>query len=162
MMKWMGLLQLVVFAIGCTPAIPGPYLSRVDRSATYTAVRENAPRYRGTVVAWGGYIHETRNTREGTYVEIIETPLNYRNRPEAMDGTRGRFLLLHPGFAEPSRYAPGKGITVVGEFRRMEQRRLGEIDYPYPVLLRVYDRLWTPGERPDIHIGIGVGAVFGH
>ncbi|MDX1764791.1 MAG: Slp family lipoprotein, partial [bacterium] len=132
-MKLMVFLILLVFAVGCTPAIPGAYLSRVDRSAGYNVVRENATRYRGAVVAWGGYIYETRNTRDGTYVEIIETPLNYRNRPEAMDETRGRFLLLHPGFAEPARYAPGKAITVVGEFRGMERRRLGEIDYSYPI-----------------------------
>lgn len=161
MARWTLLVFLLVFAVGCTPAIPGPYLSQVDRSATYTAVRANASRYQGTIVAWGGYIHETRNTREGTYVEIVEAPLNHRDRPEEMDRTRGRFLLLHPGFAEPARYAPGREITVVGEFRGMEKRRLGEMDYRYPVLLRLYDRLWAPGRQPPFHIGIGVGAVFG-
>jgi outer membrane lipoprotein len=116
----------------------------------------------GATVAWGGYIHDTRNTPEGTYIEIVEAPLNYRDRPGDIDRTRGRFLLLYPGFAEPAHYAPGKAITVIGEFRGMDERRLGEIRYRYPVILRLHDRIWTAGDRSDIHIGIGVGAVFGH
>lgn len=113
-------------------------------------------------MAWGGYIHQTRNTPEGTYVEVIESPLNSRNRPEEIDRTRGRFLILYPGFAEPVQYAQGRSITVVGEVRGVQELPLGEILYSYPVILKRYDRLWNPKTRPDVHLGIGVGTVFTH
>jgi outer membrane lipoprotein len=161
-MKIYYFILLVLFFIGCTPAIPREYLARVDRSASYPVVQSNVGRYIGTTIAWGGYIHETRNTPEGTYIEIIESPLDSRDRPEDLDQTTGRFLALFPGYAEAVHYAPGKSITVVGEVRGVKELELGEILYPYPVILRRYDRLWEPRTRPDIHLGVGVGTVFTH
>ncbi len=156
---------LILFSlllIGCTPAIPQEYLTRIDRSATYPVVKSNVKKYIGTTIAWGGYIHETRNTPEGTYIEIIESPLDFRDRPENLDQTTGRFLVLFPGYAEAVHYAPGKAITVVGEVRGVKELELGEILYAYPVILRRHDRLWKPRTRPDVHLGVGVGAVFRH
>jgi outer membrane lipoprotein len=149
-----------LFLLGCTPAISREYLATVDRSASYPAVTGNPEKYIGTTVAWGGYIQQTRNVQEGAYIEIIETPLNSLDRPQELDETRGRFLIFHPGYAEPVRYAPGKAITVVGEIRGVEKRPLGEITYSYPVVLRRYDRLWETRRPPDVHLGIGVGAIF--
>ncbi len=114
----------------------------------------------GTVVAWGGYVHHTQFTPEGTYIEVIQTPLDSRYRPLDMDQTRGRFLILYPGFAEPVQYSPGKAITVVGTVRGVQELPLGETHYAYPIILRQYDRLWKPKVPPDVHLGIGVGAVF--
>jgi outer membrane lipoprotein len=155
------ILFIVITVVGCSPTIPQHYLAGSDRAATFPAVKESVQRYVGTSVVWGGYIRGVRNTPEGAYVEIVESPLDYRNRPRPVDEARGRFLLLVPGFAEPARYAPGEAITVVGEVRGLSERPLGEITYAYPVVLRRYDRFWKPSERPDIHLGIGVGAVFG-
>ncbi len=146
---------------GCSPVIPHEYLAGSDRAATFPAVQARVQRYAGATVVWGGYVHGVRNTPEGAYVEIVEAPLDYRDRPRSLDEARGRFLLLVPGFAEPARYAAGKAITVVGEIRGLSERPLGEIIYAYPVVLRRYDRVWQPAVRPGIHLGVGVGAVFG-
>lgn len=152
----------LMFLAGCTPAIPLEYLSKINRSATYPVVKSNIQRYVGTTVAWGGYIHEVRNMPEGTYIEIIESPLDSGNRPEDLDQTRGRFLVRYPGYAEPVQYARGRAITVVGEVQGYKELPLGEIRYGYPVIHRIYDRLWKPKTEPDIHLGIGVGTVFTH
>ncbi len=146
---------------GCSPAIPHQYLAGSNRAATFPAVKASVQHYAGASVVWGGYIHGVRNTPAGAYVEIVESPLDHRDRPRPVDEARGRFLLLVPGFAEPARYASGKAITVVGEVRGLSERPLGEITYAYPVVLRRYDRFWKPAAWPDIHLGIGVGAVFG-
>jgi len=161
-MKTFCFLLCFLILVGCTPAIPREYLSKVNLSASYPAVTSDIERYIGATVAWGGYVHDTRNTPEGTYVEIIESPLDHRERPEEMDKTRGRFLILYPGYAEAALYAPGRAITVVGEVRGVKKLPLGEILYPYPVILRRYDRLWNPRTHPDVHLGIGVGTVFTH
>lgn len=161
-MKTFCLFLCLLMVAGCSPAIPREYLTKVDLSASYPVVQSNVQGYIGATVAWGGHVHEARNTPEGTYVEVIESPLNYANRPEEMDKTRGRFLVLYPGYAESARYAPGRAITVVGEVRGIRKLPLGEILYPYPVILRRYDRLWNPSTRPDVHLGIGVGTVFTH
>ncbi len=156
------ILFVVLTVTACSPAIPQQYLAGSDRAATFPAVKASVQRYAGAAVVWGGYIQGVRNTPEGAYVEIVESPLDHRDRPRSLDEARGRFLLLVPGFAEPARYAPGKAITVVGEVRGLSERPLGEITYAYPVVLRRYDRLWKPAVRPDIHLGVGVGAVFGN
>ena len=161
-MKTFFFLLGVVFLVGCAPAIPREYLNTVNRSLTYALVKTNVNYYMGATVAWGGYIHETRNTPEGTYIEVIESPLGFMDRPEDMDQTGGRFLILYPGYAETVQYSPGRAITVVGELRGVEKLPLGNIHYSYPVLLRRYDKLWKEKVRPDIHLGIGVGTVFTH
>ncbi len=155
------MLLISMMLVACSPAIPKQFLTGSDRTATFPVVKGSVQRYTGVSVIWGGYVHGVHNTPEGAYVEIIESPLDSRHRPRALDEARGRFLLLVPGFAEPARYSPGKAITVVGDVRGLSKRPLGEITYGYPVLLRRYDHLWKPAVRPDIHLGVGVGAVFG-
>ncbi|OIP66391.1 MAG: hypothetical protein COT35_03375 [Nitrospirae bacterium CG08_land_8_20_14_0_20_52_24] len=161
-MKFLYIAACLIFITGCTPAIPMEYLSKIDRSATYPIVKSNIQKYIGVTVAWGGYIQEVSNIPEGTYIEVIESPLDSGNRPEDLDQTRGRFLIGYPGYAEPVRYAKGRAITVVGEVQGYQERPLGEIRYGYPVIHRLYDRLWDPKTTSDIHLGIGVGAVFTH
>jgi len=153
-------LSLLCFA-ACSPAIPERYLARLPRSAPYPAVKGTPEPYLGAFAVWGGTIGAVRNSPEGTYIEIIESPLDGKGRPASMEKTRGRFLALIPRFAEPELYVEGKEITVAGTVRGMEKRPLGEILYAYPVLLSEYDHLWKAQEKPDVHVGIGVGAVFG-
>jgi outer membrane lipoprotein len=159
-MKISVLLLCLFCVVGCTDAIPRQYLAKADPAATYPAVKENVNRYMGDTVAWGGTIQQLRNTPEGTYIEVVESPLDGRGRPESIERTRGRFLILYPGFAEPALYAQGKLLTVIGQIHGVQSLPLGEITYSYPVVLREYDHLWSPQSHPDVHLGIGVGAIF--
>ena len=155
-------LALSLLVAACAAVIPREELRDVDPQATYDQVRKAPAAFAGHTVHWGGVIHGVRNKPDGTYVEVIQTPLNRRGRPGPLDRTRGRFLVLIPGFADPAVYAAGKPLVVVGTVRGVADLPLDQITYAYPVILGRTVRILEPVGRPDVHVGIGVGAVFGH
>ena len=153
--------SLCLLVTSCAAVIPGEELSGVDPEATYAAVAHAPAEAVGRVVHWGGYIHGVRNRADGTYVEVIQAPLDRRGRPGSMDRTRGRFLVLIPGFADPAVYAAGRPLVVVGTVRGVARLPLDRILYAYPVVLGRTVRVLEPARRPQVHLGIGVGAVLG-
>src|SRR5574340_145767 len=86
------LLSLLTLA-ACAPSFSREFLDKVDRTVTFRELQSDPDRYRGTWVMLGGVILETRNTREGTTIEVLETPVDRRGRPYDVDASRGRFII---------------------------------------------------------------------
>ena len=150
---------LAAFLMACTPAISKDSLKLADPTLTFTMVAKNPESYEGKNILVGGDILAT-NAREGeTWVEVLQKPLDWQNKPKDTDESYGRFLLRIPGFADPAIYSPGKKITVLGEVEGKKVQRLRELNYTYPVLLPREHYLWkTPAEgAPQFHFGLGVG-----
>jgi outer membrane lipoprotein len=93
-------------------------------------------------VIWGGSIIQTLNTKEGTEVLVLETPLGYEERPEARKYSQGRFMAKTPKYLDPEVYRPGRRVTVAGEIIGKEARPLGNTEYIYPVVMIKEIRLW--------------------
>jgi outer membrane lipoprotein len=115
--------------------------------------------YRGKKILTGGQILAA-NAREGeTWVEVLQKPLDWQNKPKDTDESYGRYLVRIPGFADPAIYSPGKKITVLGEVEGKKVQRLREMDYTYPVVFPLEHYLWKSEADggSGFHLGIGVG-----
>lgn len=134
----------------------------VDKSVTPRAATSGASSA-GTRVQWGGVIVATRNLRDQTQLEVLGYPLDRAGEPDTRATPQGRFLLLQEGYLEPVDYAPGRSVTAVGSISRIEQGRVGEAEYQYPVLQAAQLHLWpkeVPYQRRDSNVHFGIGVIL--
>jgi len=102
-----------------------------------------------------------RNLEQGTRLEVLSYPLDSRGRPEQDASPKGRFLLQREGYLEPVDYAPGRLITAVGAVTGVEEGKVGDAPYRYPLMQAEQLHLWPKPESyrrqtPQVHFGIGV------
>ena len=88
----------------------------------------------GTTVRWGGVLVDTRNEENQTCFEVLSRELDKYMRPVVDDTTSGRFIACTHGFYDPEVYSKGREVTVVGQIDKIEERKIEEFDYRYPVL----------------------------
>jgi outer membrane lipoprotein len=151
----------VLFALllpGCA-GMPEFDTSGVDRSLTPQSVNAEPEASRGKVALWGGTILETRNLKTTTQIEMLAYPLDADYRPMLESKPLGRFIIEHAGYIEPTTYAQGKQLTVLGNVSGSQNGSVGETSYTYPVISDSQLHLWSPsdGGRTSVHFGLGVG-----
>jgi len=97
----------------------------------------------GQTVRWGGTILETKNNKDSTQVTILAYPLNQQARPNLyrQNGTK-RFIANFNYFIEPSTYTSKREITIIGKLDHIEQSKVGEFDYKFPVITVEKHVLW--------------------
>lgn len=135
---------------GCTQAISPQLMDQVDRSLDYRAIAADPAGARGRTVLLGGTIVQTVPKPGATEIEVVQKALDSSGAPRLTDRSEGRFLVVSERFLDPAVYSPGRDVTVAGEVAEPQTRRLGEIDYRYPVIQAIELRLWrTPG--PPTH-----------
>ena len=144
----------------CAQVISKEVRDQVDPAATFKAVFHDPDSYKGKTVLWGGKIIQTRNTKDITWIELLQQPLARNDRPILGSASEGRFLIRHEGFLDPALYGRGRELTLVGEVRGRETRKEDEVDYHYPVVSDKQLVLWGPEQEPSFHFGVGVGATF--
>jgi hypothetical protein len=105
-------------------------------------VLQNPTAYVGKIVLWGGEIIETVNVQGGSEITVLETPLDYQERPESARYSRGRFIAKSSEFLDPAIYKKGQKITLAGEIVGNEIKPLGKTEYAYPVVMVKQLHLW--------------------
>ncbi len=143
-------------AAACAPPFPKEMLRDVDRGISFKELKEDPERFMGSIVLLGGVVIETRNSKEGTYVEILQRRLDSQARPVESDETEGRFIVFTKEFLDAAIYHRGRRITVIGEVAGQRMQLLGEVQYRYPYIIAKAVHLWEPYRGPSFHIGIGV------
>lgn len=102
---------------------------------------------------WGGEVAQVRNRTAGSEIEVVQFTLDRRSRPLPSDTSAGRFRIRMPGFIDPAIYAPGRQVTALGTFTGIEQGKVGEQTYAFPILETESVHLWPevkdPPERFD-------------
>jgi len=151
---------LLTVLSACAPVISPEVLKTVDAVITFEQVLKNPDAYKGKTVLLGGTILKTINLPDETLIEVMEQPLDRRNRPVNPGASKGRFIILFKEFKDPVIYSTGRLITVAGEVTGSQLRPLGETNYNYPMISPKEYYLWKPYEGPAIHIGVGVGTTF--
>lgn len=102
----------------------------------------------GTTVRWGGIIIDAKNESQRTCFEVLSRELDKYMRPKVEDITSGRFIACQDGFSDPEVFAKGREVTLVANITGVEERKIDEFNYRYPVL-QVNDLvLWE--ERKDV------------
>ncbi|MBP1711981.1 MAG: outer membrane protein slp precursor [Deltaproteobacteria bacterium] len=155
----MGLL-LALFA--CAPTFSRQSLDQVETNISFQVLLQDPEQYRDRVVMFGGEIIQTRTEANETWVEVLQKPLDWQNRPQDADVSYGRFFVQFSGFLDPAIYAPGRKITVIGEVQGKRVERIKDLDYSYPVVSSRESHLWQlqSPSGPAIHFGIGIGTII--
>lgn len=158
-MKVLGIIVLLSI-FGCAHVISEGSRQALSPGVYTEALFQNPEFYKGKIVMLGGVIASSKNTPEGTYIEVVEEPLDRRGRPIESDISRGRFIALYEGYLETIIYSQGRDITVVGEVLGIMQRKLGDIDYNYLLLKAKEIKLIKPYQSPSVTFGIGILHTF--
>lgn len=123
-------------------------------------IMKNPEAYVENTVVLGGIIASSINTEEGTYIEVVQKPLDARGRPLDIDLSYGRFIVLYEGYLDTVIYTTGKEMTVAGKVMGKKIRPLGQIMYPYPLIKAKEIYLFEPRRPLPISIGIGIWKTF--
>lgn len=146
--------------LGCAHVISKELREKADEEISFAALLKDPDRYAGRFVILGGIIASSLNTEEGTYIEVVQNPLDSRGRPEYSDVSGGRFLILTEGYLDSAIYSQGKRVTVAGKVIGKRVRPLGEIQYTYPLIKSSEIHLFTSSYGTPIRFGIGIYKTF--
>ncbi len=105
----------------------------------------------GKLVRWGGEIIHTQPKSSQTCFTVLAFPLTRNGRPQLgrQAGDLGRFIACSPGFYDPTLYAPGREITLIGSVAGIKKEKVGAYEYPYPLLSSSTVYLW-PITKPQL------------
>jgi outer membrane lipoprotein len=118
---------LIMSLTGCAHVISLEMREKAEKELPFAALLNDPDRYMGRYVLLGGVIANASNKEEGTYIEVVQKPLDYMGRPKDTDYTEGRFLVLYGGYLDTAVYSRGKEVTVAGRVVGKKVQPLGEI-----------------------------------
>jgi outer membrane lipoprotein len=151
----------IVFIASCAPVVSEELRSEAS-NVPFKEVIRDPERYRGMIFIWGGTIVQVKQTsNNGSLLEVVQNPLDRRDRVENTDITYGRFLAQSETLLDPLVYRTGRIVTVAGELVEARTGRIGESEYLYPVLRAREVHLLREGGGlrvvPSFFLGIGIG-----
>ena len=146
----------------CAPVLSSEVRSLVDENISFQQVVQNPEAYRGKVIIIGGRIITAFLQEGNTWLEVLQQPLGWQDKPEFSDVSYGRFLIFFPEYKDPEIFRKDQLVTVAGEIHGILQRPIDTIEYRYPVVIPRDMHIWKEGESgmPRFHFGIGVGGVI--
>jgi len=144
-------LALALLANACAPVISPQLMEQVDRSLTYGSLASRPDESIGKIVLLGGTIVQTLPKPKETEIEVVQKQVSSSGEPYLTDQSEGRYLVVVDRFLDPAIFRPGRDITVAGKVRGSALRRLGEIDYRYPLITAVELHLWSEPLSPQVY-----------
>ncbi len=162
---WKGFLLVLAAAFSissCAPVISSEVRNLADDNLTFQQIIQNPEAYRGKVVIIGGRILRAYVEEGTTWLEVLQQPLGWQDRPESSDVSYGRFLVYFSEYRDPEVFKKNDRVTVAGEVRDARAGRIDSIEYRYPVIVPRELHTWQPGENgaPRFNFGIGVGGII--
>jgi outer membrane lipoprotein len=143
---WPGfILGYLLLVAGCTPVISRQLMDQVDRNLDYRAIAADPAGTKGKMVLLGGTIVQTVPKPGRTEIDLVQKDLDYWDAPRLTDHSEGRFLVISDRFLDPAIFRQGWDVTVAGEVLEPQTRRIGDLEYHYPVIQAQELRLWRPG-----------------
>ena len=161
MRKVINLIIIVFFLSGCAHAISKELREQADKNLTAEMLFKNPEAYKGKTVILGGIVIGTRNTDEGTQIEVLQTPLDSRGRPKDTDYSYGRFIFFYEEYLDAAIFSKGKAVTVGGKVFGTITRPLDDIEYTYPLIYAREVHLFNAKSTIPVYFSIGVGAYTG-
>lgn len=142
-------------ACAVVPPFPKEALQKVDRTLTpELAVRDAA---HDIQVLWGGVIIGSINLPDHTDFNVLFYPLDKSQRPDLAKPPQNRYIVRNTGYLETMVYAPGREITVLGSLQGIEDGKVGDAPYRFPVVKADKTYLWPVDGDSRVHFGIGLG-----
>ncbi|HHT9138260.1 MAG TPA: Slp family lipoprotein [Candidatus Wunengus sp. YC60] len=138
---------LLLSLAGCAPVISKQIREQVKPDLTFREVLNDPEHYKGQMVVLSGVIIETKNTKEGTLLIILQRPAGFRGQPKDVDESEGRFLALDSRYLDANVFAKGRAVTVGGEIQEKRVLPSDEIEYAYPLIYVKEIYLWPVVEK---------------
>jgi outer membrane lipoprotein len=156
------LLLLMVFSLtACAHVVSKEMRQKTGVAPPTERLFSHPEDYTGRTVILGGYIANTTNAEDATYVEVVEAPLDSRGNPGSADKSSGRFLVKSRRYLDPAVYAQGRRLTVAGEVEGTRPGRVGDAPYNYLLINgREFHLIKDSDGGPRFHIGVGVFHSF--
>ncbi|PJG60271.1 Slp family lipoprotein [Aeromonas cavernicola] len=104
----------------------------------------------GQPARWSGVIAAVHNKTDQSVIEVVYLPLKANGVPEQTEQSPGRFLAIMKGFVDPTLYAKGRSLTVLGTVAAPVDRHIGEHPYRFSVLKVSGSKLWPPVKEVEI------------
>lgn len=123
-------LTIVILALSACTTVP----EQIQGTFTDVSPARVDPGVYEADVRWGGVILDSRNTDNGTCFEVLSRSLDKYLRPKVEDATLGRFIACKQGFHDPIVFSKGREITVTGNIKGIDVRKVDDFDYRYPML----------------------------
>jgi outer membrane lipoprotein len=142
--------------IGCARPFSEGALEKVNRSISFSELKKDPEKYKGAWLMLAGVIVTSKNTKEGTLIEILQKPMDSDGRPLQTDATEGRFIVQTDQFLDNTVYHRGRELTVIAEVVGRRELPLDDIMYQYPLLNIKELSLWEPSSGPRFFFGVGV------
>lgn len=141
------MLKLIIIASAgllsaCAEQMIKPLDIQLSKHITVMKAREAPDANKGQRVRWGGIIAKVENYKSHTELVIVDRPLDGSGRPIDSDKSDGRFIADISGFLEPTIFAPGRAITVVGTLEGSKRELVGEYEYDHPEVKVEAYKLW--------------------
>lgn len=149
-----------IFFISCAHVVSNHIREKAEKNISNKDIFHDPDFYIGKIIILGGTIVSSKNTEKGTFIEVVERPLNYRGRPLFSDASYGRFLILYEGYLDTAIYSAGREITVAGEILGGQQQALGDMQYNYPLIRSMELHLFEPQRDIPVRFGIGILHTF--
>ena len=159
-MKKFLILVMVFTFTGCAHLVSQEIRDNVDPDLSMKELFKNPDAFKGKLVILGGIIINSKNTKEGTYIEVLQKPLNYRGIPKDTDVSYGRFIVLSPGFVDTAVFSRGRAVTSAGEVIGKKVLPLDEIEYTYVLIKSRELHLTEQSYGMPVNVGIGVWGSF--
>ncbi len=150
------LFGMAMYVCGCAPVFPKEALDRVDRRVTFKELQKDPEKFLGTWVMIAGVIISTKTSKDGSYIEVLQIPMDRDGRPLDTDQSEGRFIAQSGQFIDEAVYHQGRLITIIGEVAGKRMMPIDQIMYQYPVLTAKALHLWRPSAGPQFFFGFGV------
>lgn len=138
---------LLLSITSCAPVISKQVREQVRQDITFMEVLNDPERYKGQMVIFSGVIIETKNTQEGTLLQVLQRPIGFRGKPKDTDETEGRFLALDRRYLDANVFTKGRSVTIAGEIQEKRTLPLGEREYSYPLIYVKEIYLWPVVEK---------------
>ena len=133
--KFCAIVVLFLFIIsGCAPIISRELKKNVSNELTFKEIIKDPDAHKGEIVLTSGVILGSRNTKEGTLIEILQKQADMAGRAKDVDESDGRFLAINDGYLDTAIYAREREALVAGEVKGKRTLPLDEIEYTYPFI----------------------------
>jgi len=128
-----------------------------EEDIPFTFTQNNINRDIGAVFIWGGVIANSVFSDSGSYLEIVQTPLNKYGKIVNPRVSEGRFILYSPARLDSHIYRKGRLLSVIGIIVKGVESTMGEEPYTYPVMEAIEIRPWDMMEGDIPHAGFPRG-----
>ncbi len=141
------LLPLVLLT-SCAHVLSKEYVQSATTGVSFKQIAENPDAYKGKTFIFGGTIAGTRDSKEGTEIEVVENPVDNYGSIVDSDISGGRYLIETTKHLDPLIYREGRQLTFAGRLVGSKKQMLGEMELEYPIFQAEQIYLWRTRNYP--------------